>query len=268
MVTLALTSEQLGLDVFATGEHHNPPFVPSSPTTFMGYVAAKTSRIILSTATTLITTNDPVKIAEDYAIPAAPRRRSRGSHDGPRQHGSRLPVVRPGHPQRHPARDRALRAPAPAVARGRGRLAGPVPDAADGLHERAEAARRDPAVRLARLDPQPRDRGAGRLLRRRLLPQQHLLAVGSRAADGRPLPATVRALRPRAGQPGDRRPRRAGVHARRLPGGDPRVPAVLRSCARLRRRPVARGLHGPDPADRRQPAAGHRPDHGLPRDRR
>ena len=41
MVELALTSEQLGLDVFATGEHHNPPFVPSSPTTFMGYVAAQ-----------------------------------------------------------------------------------------------------------------------------------------------------------------------------------------------------------------------------------
>jgi putative FMN-dependent luciferase-like monooxygenase len=67
MVTLALKAEELGLDVFATGEHHNPPFVPSSPTTFMGYVAAKTERIILSTATTLITTNDPVKIAEDYA---------------------------------------------------------------------------------------------------------------------------------------------------------------------------------------------------------
>ena len=67
MVTLALKAEEVGLDVFATGEHHNPPFVPSSPTTFMGYVAAKTDRIILSTATTLITTNDPVKIAEDYA---------------------------------------------------------------------------------------------------------------------------------------------------------------------------------------------------------
>ena len=73
MVTLALTAEELGLDVFATGEHHNPPFVPSSPTTFMGYVAAKTSRIILSTATTLITTNDPVKIAEDYATSSISR---------------------------------------------------------------------------------------------------------------------------------------------------------------------------------------------------
>jgi putative FMN-dependent luciferase-like monooxygenase len=67
MVALALKAEEIGLDVFATGEHHNPPFVPSSPTTFMGYVAAKTRRLILSTATTLITTNDPVKLAEDYA---------------------------------------------------------------------------------------------------------------------------------------------------------------------------------------------------------
>ena len=67
MLTLALRVEELGLDVFATGEHHNPPFVPSSPTTTLGYLAAKTKRIILSTATTLITTNDPVKIAEDYA---------------------------------------------------------------------------------------------------------------------------------------------------------------------------------------------------------
>ena len=68
MVAVALKAEEIGLDVFATGEHHNPPFVPSSPTTMLGYIAAKTERLILSTATTLITTNDPVKIAEDYAM--------------------------------------------------------------------------------------------------------------------------------------------------------------------------------------------------------
>src|SRR2546430_833363 len=68
MVTIALKAEEVGLDVFATGEHHNPPFVPSSPTTMLGYIAAQTKRLILSTATTLITTNDPVKIAEDYAM--------------------------------------------------------------------------------------------------------------------------------------------------------------------------------------------------------
>jgi len=66
-LAIAQKAEEVGLDVFATGEHHNPPFIPSSPTTTLAYLAAKTSKIILSTSTTLITTNDPVKIAEDYA---------------------------------------------------------------------------------------------------------------------------------------------------------------------------------------------------------
>ena len=33
LTEIALKAEEVGLDVFATGEHHNPPFVPSSPTT-------------------------------------------------------------------------------------------------------------------------------------------------------------------------------------------------------------------------------------------
>ena len=68
MVAIAQKAEEVGLDVFATGEHHNPPFVPSSPTTMLGYVAARTERLILSTSTTLITTDDPVKIAEDFSM--------------------------------------------------------------------------------------------------------------------------------------------------------------------------------------------------------
>ncbi|MFF0745125.1 LLM class flavin-dependent oxidoreductase [Streptomyces sp. NPDC004111] len=68
MVAIAQKAEEVGLDVFATGEHHNRPFVPSSPTTMLGYVAARTEKLLLSTSTTLITTNDPVKIAEDYAM--------------------------------------------------------------------------------------------------------------------------------------------------------------------------------------------------------
>ncbi|MEU7959148.1 LLM class flavin-dependent oxidoreductase [Micromonospora humida] len=68
MVAIALKAEEVGLDVFATGEHHNRPFVPSSPTTMLGHIAARTERLLLSTSTTLITTNDPVKIAEDYAM--------------------------------------------------------------------------------------------------------------------------------------------------------------------------------------------------------
>ena len=68
VLAIAQKAEEVGLDVFALGEHHNPPFIPSSPTTILGYIAAKTESIILSTATTLITTNDPVKLAEDYAM--------------------------------------------------------------------------------------------------------------------------------------------------------------------------------------------------------
>jgi putative FMN-dependent luciferase-like monooxygenase len=67
-LAIAQKAEEVGLDVFATGEHHNPPFIPSSPTTMLGYLAAKTERITLSTSTTLITTNDPVKVAEDFAM--------------------------------------------------------------------------------------------------------------------------------------------------------------------------------------------------------
>jgi putative FMN-dependent luciferase-like monooxygenase len=68
IVAIARKAEEVGLDVFALGEHHNPPFFSSSPTTTLAYIAAQTRRLQLSTATTLITTNDPVKIAEDYAM--------------------------------------------------------------------------------------------------------------------------------------------------------------------------------------------------------
>ncbi|WP_300048707.1 LLM class flavin-dependent oxidoreductase [Trueperella sp.] len=67
-VTIAKHAEDVGLDVYAIGEHHNPPFFSSSPTTLLGYIGAETKKILLSTSTTLITTNDPVKIAEDYAM--------------------------------------------------------------------------------------------------------------------------------------------------------------------------------------------------------
>ena len=47
-VTIAKKAEEVELDIFATGEHHNPPFVPSSPTTLLGYIAAQTERLLLS----------------------------------------------------------------------------------------------------------------------------------------------------------------------------------------------------------------------------
>ena len=122
-------AEQVGLDVFATGEHHNPPFVPSSPTTTLGFIAAQTD------ALAAVDLDDPdhhERPGEDrrgLRDPAAPRRRPRRPDDGPRQHRPGLPVVRQGHPRRHPARDRELRAAAPAVDRGRRHVGGQVPHA-------------------------------------------------------------------------------------------------------------------------------------------
>jgi len=68
IVTIAKKAEEVGLDVFAIGEHHNPPFFSSSPTTLLAAIGAQTERIQLTTSTTLITTNDPVRLAEEYAM--------------------------------------------------------------------------------------------------------------------------------------------------------------------------------------------------------
>lgn len=67
-VRIAKHAEEVGLDVFAIGEHHNPPFFSSSPTTLLAAIGAQTERITLTTSTTLITTNDPVRLAEEYAL--------------------------------------------------------------------------------------------------------------------------------------------------------------------------------------------------------
>ena len=68
IVTIAKHAEEVGLDVFAVGEHHNPPFFSSSPTTLLAAIGAQTKDIVLTTSTTLITTNDPVRLAEEYAM--------------------------------------------------------------------------------------------------------------------------------------------------------------------------------------------------------
>ncbi|GGU58535.1 LLM class flavin-dependent oxidoreductase [Lentzea flava] len=67
IVDLAVAAEHAGFDVFAVGEHHNPPYNSSSPATLLAHIAARTTHLWLSTATTLITTNDPRRIAAEYA---------------------------------------------------------------------------------------------------------------------------------------------------------------------------------------------------------
>lgn len=63
----AVLADQLGLDVFAVGEHHSAEFFTSSPAVVLAAVAARTSRIRLTSATTLLGVADPVRVYEDFA---------------------------------------------------------------------------------------------------------------------------------------------------------------------------------------------------------
>ena len=60
-------ADQVGLDVFGLGEHHRPDFVSSAPLVILGYAAARTKRIRLSTAVTVLSSDDPVRVFQDFA---------------------------------------------------------------------------------------------------------------------------------------------------------------------------------------------------------
>ena len=63
----AVLAEQLGLDVFAVGEHHRPDFLISSPATVLAAIAVKTERIRLSSAVTVLSSDDPVRVFQQFA---------------------------------------------------------------------------------------------------------------------------------------------------------------------------------------------------------
>ena len=66
METIEL-ADQVGLDVFGLGEHHRPDFISSSPVTILAAAAAKTRNIRLSTAVTVLSSDDPVRVFQDFA---------------------------------------------------------------------------------------------------------------------------------------------------------------------------------------------------------
>lgn len=60
-------ADQLGLDVFAIGEHHRADFLVSSPALVLAAIAARTERIRLSSAVTVLSSDDPVRVFQDFA---------------------------------------------------------------------------------------------------------------------------------------------------------------------------------------------------------
>jgi probable LLM family oxidoreductase len=60
-------ADQLGLDVFALGEHHRPDYLISAPTVVLGAAAVKTNKIKLSSAVTVLSSDDPVRVFQQFA---------------------------------------------------------------------------------------------------------------------------------------------------------------------------------------------------------
>jgi probable LLM family oxidoreductase len=60
-------AEQVGLDVFAIGEHHRPDFLISAPVVALAAIAARTERIRLSSAVTVLSSDDPVRVFQQFA---------------------------------------------------------------------------------------------------------------------------------------------------------------------------------------------------------
>jgi len=60
-------ADQLGIDMFGIGEHHRPDYAVSSPTTVLGAAAAVTKNIKLSSAVTVLSSDDPVRVYQQFA---------------------------------------------------------------------------------------------------------------------------------------------------------------------------------------------------------
>ncbi|MCB2410568.1 LLM class flavin-dependent oxidoreductase [Hymenobacter lucidus] len=60
-------ADQVGLDVFGMGEHHRPEYLDSAPAVILAAAAARTQRIRLTSAVTVLSAADPVRVFQEYA---------------------------------------------------------------------------------------------------------------------------------------------------------------------------------------------------------
>jgi probable LLM family oxidoreductase len=60
-------ADQVGLDVFGVGEHHRPDFAVSSPAVVLAGAATRTERIRLTSAVSVLSSDDPVRVFQDFA---------------------------------------------------------------------------------------------------------------------------------------------------------------------------------------------------------
>ena len=67
VVAEAALADQVGLDAFGVGEHHRPDFAISAPEVMLAAIAGKTQRILLGSAVTVLSTDDPVRVFQRFS---------------------------------------------------------------------------------------------------------------------------------------------------------------------------------------------------------
>ncbi|WP_068505329.1 LLM class flavin-dependent oxidoreductase [Paenibacillus kribbensis] len=60
-------ADQVGLDVYGVGEHHRKDYAASAPAVILAAAAAQTQRIRLTSAVTVLSSDDPVRVFQDFA---------------------------------------------------------------------------------------------------------------------------------------------------------------------------------------------------------
>jgi probable LLM family oxidoreductase len=67
VVVEATFAESVGVDAFGVGEHHRPDFAISAPEVVLAAIASRTERILLASAVTVLSTDDPVRVFERFS---------------------------------------------------------------------------------------------------------------------------------------------------------------------------------------------------------
>src|SRR5207247_7546938 len=67
LVEQIVRADQVGLDVFGIGEHHRREMLDSAPSVILGAAAARTEKIRLTSAVTVLSSADPVRVFQNFA---------------------------------------------------------------------------------------------------------------------------------------------------------------------------------------------------------
>jgi probable LLM family oxidoreductase len=67
VIEQAALADELGIEAFGVGEHHRPDFAISAPEVLLGAIAGRTKRILLGSAVTVLSSDDPVRVFERFS---------------------------------------------------------------------------------------------------------------------------------------------------------------------------------------------------------